>query len=282
MPTIHPTATVDPKATLADDVVVGPYCFIGPGVTIGQGTRLIAHVTVLGPTTIGCHNTIYPQAVLGGDPQDLSYRGEPTTLSVGDHNEIRECVTLHRGTLKDGGQTVLGDHNLIMAYCHLGHDCIVGSHIIMANSVQVAGHVHIEDHANISGSVGIHHFCTIGGFAYIGGMTRIVHDVPPYMVVEGNPSRVRKVNTTLLKRHGFDEETQERLKKAFRLLYARNGDGTFGSGTTVDILAFLETMYPQDAAIERLVQSIQRSTDGLHGRYREALRQPPATQPADV
>jgi UDP-N-acetylglucosamine acyltransferase len=271
MATIHPTSIVDSGAELAQDVTIGPFCHVGPKVRIGSGTRLMGHVCIYGRTTVGEGNTIWPQVTLGGDPQDLKFQGEDSQLVIGDHNDIRENVTIHKGTENDQALTQVGDHNLIMAYVHLGHDCIVGNHVVIANSVQLAGHIRIEDYAAIGGATAIHHFVTVGKYAYVGGMTRIVADVPPFMIVEGNPSRVRGVNLIGLKRHGFDESAEGRLKNAWRLLYRTSYDG-HSVGKMSDALAALTADYPDDACISMLVESIRRSGQGVHGRYREGLR----------
>lgn len=303
MSNIHPTATIEPGATIADDAIVGPYCHVGPKVTIGAGTHLKSHVAVTGRTTLGEHNVVWPFAVLGGDPQDLKFKGEDSELVIGDHNQIRESVTIQKGTANDDNITRVGSHNLIMCYVHVGHDCIIGDHIVIANNVQLAGHILMEDHANIGGATAVHHFVTISEYAYVGGMTRIVADVPPYMLVEGNPSRVRRVNSTLLTRSGFDDETIDALKKAFRQLYHKeniggngqgnggNGNGTNGGnggnapaentvGKSVEVLASLDIEYKDNKHIQHLVESIRRSQAGTHGRYREAHRKDnPFTNP---
>ncbi|MFW6032997.1 MAG: acyl-ACP--UDP-N-acetylglucosamine O-acyltransferase, partial [Phycisphaeraceae bacterium] len=260
-------SVIEPGAELADDVVVGPFCHVGPKVKIGPGTRLVSHIAIHGRTTIGSGNTIWPHTLLGGDPQDLKFAGEDSELIIGDHNDIRENVTIHRGTAVGGNVTRVGDHNLIMAYVHVGHDCLIGSHIVIANAVQLAGHILIEDHANIGGGAAVHHFVTICRYAFIGGMTRIVQDVPPFMVVEGIPARVRKVNTVLLKRHHFEDQHVAALKDAFRRL--------FGNGDTHSRARQLETLerdYPEDWCVRTLVDSLRKSGEGVYGRHREALR----------
>ncbi len=271
MPEIHPSSVIERGAELADDVYVGPFCHVGPRVCVGPGTRLIGHVTVLGRTTMGEGNVVWPGAVIGGDPQDLKFDGEDSELVIGDHNDIRECVTIHKGTANDRGLTRIGDANLIMAYTHVGHDCVLGDHTVIANAVQLAGHIAIEDHASIGGATAIHHFVTIGSYAYVGGMTRIVQDVPPFMIVEGNPSRVRGVNVIGLKRHRFSQETEARLKDAWRKLY-RNAHEQSGVGSTGAALAALEAAYPDDGHIAMLLDAVRRSAAGIHGRYREAHR----------
>jgi len=279
MPDIHPLAFVDPKAVLADDVRVGPFCSVGPKVVLGSGTRLMSHVAVMGRTTLGENNTVWPNAVLGGDPQDLKFQGEDSQLVIGSHNEIRESVTIHKGTANDHGLTQMGDHNLVMAYAHLGHDCVMGSHCVIANAVQFAGHAYIEDHVVVGGATAIHHFVTIGQHAFVGGMTRAISDAPPFMIAEGNPWAVRGVNSIGLSRRGFSPESIVNLKDAWKRLY-RRGSGT-AAGQTHSVLEDLEDAYPHDACILALVAHIRRSAQGTFGRYREKLRKDnPRTNPA--
>jgi UDP-N-acetylglucosamine acyltransferase len=270
MAQIHPSSVIEPGAQLADDVRVGPFCYVGPHVRIGAGTHLVSHVAVHGHTTLGKGNRLWSGAVLGAEPQDLKYKGEPAQLIVGDDNDLRECVTIHIGTENGGGVTTVGSSNLIMAYVHVGHDCYVGNHCIIANAVQLAGHIHILDHANIGGATAIHHYVTIGQYSFVGGMTRIVHDVPPFMLVEGNPSRVRGINQIGLARHRFSPESIDRLKDAFRRLYRNNDEP---GSNMADNLTALEQQFAGDECIQLLTQSIRNSTIGLHGRYREAARQ---------
>ncbi len=271
MPTIHPSSVIEPGAQLAVDVVVGPFCYVGPKVTLGPRTRLVSHVTILGRTTLGAGNVVWPQAVLGGDPQDLKFKGEDSQLIIGDGNEIRESATIHKGTANGGGVTRIGHRNLIMAYVHLGHDCIVADHCIIANAVQCAGHIHIHHHANIGGATAIHHFVTIGHYAYVGGLSRIVHDVPPFMVVEGNPQRVRGVNVIGLTRHGFTDLDKDHLKDAWRHIFRHNVENN-GVGATARAVTEVESRYPDDPHIAALLLAIRNTTAGTHGRYLEALR----------
>ncbi len=267
---IHSTAVVD-SPNVHPDAIIGPLCYVGPKATIGAGTRLVSHVSVLGRTTLGEHNTVWPGAVLGADPQDLKFKGEDAQLIVGDYNDIRECVTMHIGTENGGGVTRVGSHNLIMAYVHAGHDCIIGNHCIIANAVQLAGHIRVEDHANIGGATAVHHYVTIGQYSFIGGMTPVVRDVPPFMVVAGNPQRVRGVNTIGLERHRFPPETQERLKDAWRRLFKIAAEDN-GVGATNQALAELGSEYPDDECIHLLIQSVRNAAIGTYGRYREASR----------
>lgn len=270
---IHPTAVVEKGAQLAEGVAVGPFCYVGPKVRLGAGTRLIGHATVVGRTTLGEGNIVWPYATLGSDPQDLKFRGEDSELVVGDRNEIRENATLHKGTANGGGVTRVGSDNLIMVGVHVAHDCKVGSHVILANNVQLAGHIVVEDHAAIAGVSAVHHFVTVGRYAYVAGMTRVVRDVPPFMVVEGNPARVRKVNTTLLERAHFGDEAIERLKRAFRLLYASHDSETRTVGRTAEAVEQLEDEFPDDPNVALLLDHVRRSSDGVYGRHRESLRE---------
>ncbi|MEM8782008.1 MAG: acyl-ACP--UDP-N-acetylglucosamine O-acyltransferase [Planctomycetota bacterium] len=270
MPTIHPTAIVDPAASLADDVQVGPFCIVGPKVTLGAGCRLMSHIHIMGRTTAGEHNTFWPQCVIGAQPQDLKYQGEDTELLIGDHNDIRESVTMHPGTANDLGVTRVGSHNLIMAYAHVAHDCVLGDRIVIANGVQLAGHVCVKNHAVIGGVTAIHHMVTIGQHAFVGGMVRVSKDVPPFMVVEGNPARVRNLNTIGLKRRGFTDESIAHLRDAYRRLY-----GPMMRNKVVDteaVCADLTDAYPHDPHVATLVQALRDTAAGLHGRSRENTR----------
>jgi UDP-N-acetylglucosamine acyltransferase len=203
------------------DVVIGPYCVIGPKVSIGAGTFLHNHVTVQSLTTIGSQNTIYPYSVIGADPQDRKYHGEESVCIIGDRNSIREQVTIHRGTANGGGETRLGNDNLIMVAAHIAHDCWLGSDICIANQVMLAGHVRIEDGANIGGGAGVHHFATVGSCAFVGGLARITKDVPPFMIVEGNPAEVRAINTIAMMRRGYSPEHIEAVKSRLQTTLPR-------------------------------------------------------------
>ena len=222
---IHPTAVIHPGATLHPSVKVGPYAVIGEKVTIGPETVVGAHVVIDGHTEVGARNQIFPGAVIGIEPQDLKYDGSLSLVKIGNDNRIREYVTINRAT-RAGEATVVGDNNLLMAYVHVAHNCVIGNQVIIANAVSLAGHVEIESNAVIGGALGIHQFVRIGRFAMLGGMSRIDRDVPPYMVVEGNPCRVRGLNTVGLKRAGITEvgsgQIYRELKEAYRLLYRSN------------------------------------------------------------
>ncbi|KKZ13106.1 MAG: UDP-N-acetylglucosamine acyltransferase [Candidatus Synechococcus spongiarum SP3] len=201
-PKIHPTAVVDPEASLAPGVMVGPYAVIGAGVTIGPNCWIGPHAVLEGRLTMGRDNRVFPGACLGMVPQDLKYQGSDTEVCIGDCNTFREYVTVNRAT-EQGQMTQMGDGNLLMAYCHIAHNCILGNGIIMSNAVQVAGHVSIHDSAVIGGALGIHQFVQIGSLAMVGGMSRVDRDIPPYCMVEGHPARVRGLNKVGLQRSGL-------------------------------------------------------------------------------
>ena len=262
---IADTACVDPRAELADDVEIGPYCIVGPQVRIGRGTRLIGHVCLAGVTILGEHNLISPFAVIGGDPQDVSYQGMPTRVEIGDHNIIREGVTINRGSEKEDGITRLGNHNFLMATSHVAHDCKLGDRVTIANGSMLAGHVHVESHANISGGVAVHHYATIGSFSFVGGQSRIVHDVPRYMLVDGNPSRVRCINVVGLKRNGISAESIDALHEAHRLIYRAKMTAKHAA----EILDSHGHLLPE---VKHLLDFIQAQQDGKHGRARERFR----------
>ena len=218
---IHPTAVINSDATIHPTVRIEPYAVIGSQVSIGENTVIGSHVIIDGLTTIGKNNQIFPGAAIGLEPQDLKYRGANSQVIIGDRNRIREYVTINRAT-NEGEATVIGDDNLLMAYSHVGHNCVINNEVVIANSVAMAGHVCVESMATISGVLGIHQFVRVGRMAMVGGMSRISRDVPPYMTVEGNPARVRSLNSIGLKRRGVASEDIRQLKKAFRLLYLQH------------------------------------------------------------
>lgn len=216
---IHPTAIVSPEAELGADVIIGPYCRIGDRVTIGDGCRFDSHVIVEGPTAIGENNHFFPFGTIGLQPQDLKFRGEETFLKIGSHNVFREYVNIQRGTQGGGGHTVIGNHNFLMVYVHVAHDCFIGSHVIMANAATLAGHVTIEDHAAIGAFSGVHQFCRVGTHGYVGGYSVITKDVLPYSrTVSERNTQAFGVNTIGLERKGFTPEQIQKIKAAFRLL----------------------------------------------------------------
>ena len=200
---IHSTAIIHPKAEIGKNVEIGPLSVIDKNVRIGDGNIIKNNVTITGNTTLAGNNVIFPNAIVGSEPQDLKYYGEQTKLIIGSNNVIRECVTINTGTEVGGGETLIGNNNLFMSCSHIAHDCIIEDNVLIANGVLLGGHIKIERYAKLMGLAGIHPFVTIGQHSYVGGLTRIVQDVPPYMIVEGNPANGRKVNTIVLERAGF-------------------------------------------------------------------------------
>lgn len=256
---------VDPRAEIDDDVEVGPFCVIGPKVRIGRGTRLENGVTLMGDVTIGCRNHIYPGVVIGGEPQDTTYRGSDTKVVIGDDNIIRESVTINRASEKEEGVTRIGNHNFLMACSHVAHDCQLGDHIIIANGTLLGGHVHVHDHASLSGAVAVHHFATIGGYSFVAGVSAVRHDVPPFMLVEGYPARPRCINAVGLKRNNFPPHVIQSLHEAHRLLFRAK----VGLENAWEILRSNGQLVPQ---VNHLLGFIQGQHEGMHGRGRERRR----------
>ncbi len=250
---IHPTAVIDAAAQLDSSVSVGPYAVIGPQVRIGARTSIGAHCVIEGHTRIGADNRIFQFASLGAAPQDKKYAGEPTRLVIGDRNTIREFCTLNTGTVQDRGETTVGDDNWIMAYVHVAHDCVVGNQTILANNATLAGHVHVGDHAIIGGLTGIHQFCHVGAHAMAGFASHVSQDVPPFMMVDGNPLAVRGLNTEGLRRRGFSAARVAALKQAYRLLYRQ--------GLTLEAAL---------AALQALAQGLQQGADEGGGSASQA------------
>ena len=215
---IHPTAVIDPTAQIGENCEIGPYCVIGANVELGADCWLQHHVSLNGPSKVGRGNRFFPFSSIGQQTQDLKYAGEPTYLSIGDGNTFREFVTVHRGSAP-GSITRLGNGGNFLAYSHIAHDCIVGNNVIFSYNGTVAGHVEVGDHAVIGGLTAIHQFCRIGAYALTGGCSKIVQDVPPFMIADGNPAKVRSYNKVALERHGFSEETHRAIKEAYRLIY---------------------------------------------------------------
>jgi UDP-N-acetylglucosamine acyltransferase len=262
---IAATAVVDRAAQIADSVEIGPFCVIGPDVTIGAGTRLENNVTITGQTKIGRYNHIHPGVVIGGEPQDLSYRGSQTQVIIGDYNIIRESVTINRATEKEDGITSVGSHCYLMACSHVAHDCKVGDRVIIANGTLLGGHVHVHDYASLSGAVAVHHYTTIGSYSFLGGMSRVLHDVPPFMLVEGSPARPRCINLVALRRNNFPEDVIQALSNAHRLLYRSR----VGLDHAREILRQDGKLFPQ---VNQLLGFIQIQQEGRNGRGRELRR----------
>ena len=218
---IHPTAIIDSGAKVPASCTVGPYCVIGAGVEVGERCRLASHVVVEGPTKIGVDNSFFPFSAIGMAPQDISYRGEPTRLEIGDHNEIRECVTISRGTLKGGGVTRVGDHVLIMAYAHIGHDSVIGDHCMLVNGATLGGHVTVEEWAVVGALCPVHQYVRIGAHAYVGGGTTITQDVLPFsMTSAARNTHAYGMNKVGLERRGFSAERIRRIHHAYKTLLA--------------------------------------------------------------
>jgi UDP-N-acetylglucosamine acyltransferase len=255
-------ASIDHRAKIDEDVEIGPFCVIGPEVCIGRGTRLENNVTLMGNVTIGCDNHIYPNAVIGGEPQDISYGGSDTKVLIGDHNIIRECVTINRASEKEDGVTRIGDHNFLMACCHVAHDCQLGSHITIANGSLLAGHVHVHDFASLSGAVAVHHFATIGSYCFVAGVRALPPAVPPHTLVEGYPARPRCINAVGLKRNNFSPQVIQALAEAHRLLYRSK----VGLENAWEILRANGQLVPQ---VNHLLAFVQGQHEGQHGRGRE-------------
>ena len=260
MAQVHPTAIVDAKAELAASVSVGPYAVIGAQVRIDEGTSVGAHCTIEGPATIGRDNRIFQFASLGAAPQDMKYRGEPTELVIGDRNTIREFCTFNRGTAQDAGVTRIGDDNWVMAYVHIAHDVQLGHRTILANNATLAGHVHVGDWAIVGGLSGVHQFCHVGAHAMIGFQSHVSQDVPPYMMVSGNPLGVHGFNAEGLRRRGFSAERIVLVKSMHRLLYRK--------GLTLDqakseIEALKGTVADGDADVQLLLDFLAASTRGI-------------------
>lgn len=219
MSLIHPTALIDPSAQLAEDVQVGPYTIIGPQVSIGAGTIIGPHVVIKGPTTLGKRNRIFQFASVGEDCQDKKYAGEPTRLEMGDDNQVRESVTIHRGTTQDQGLTKIGNGNLFMAYSHVAHDCVVGNNCILANQATLAGHVTLGDFAILGGLSAVHQFSRIGAHAMCGGGSIILKDIPAFVMAGGHPAETHGINYEGLKRRGFSKEAMQALRRAYKLVF---------------------------------------------------------------
>lgn len=253
---IHDTAIISNKATIADDVEIGAYSIIGDDVEVGSGSRIGSHVVINGPTSIGVDNRIYQFSSIGDEPQDKKYAGEPTRLIIGDRNTIRECCTLSRGTVQGNNQTTIGDDNLIMAYVHIAHDCIVGSKCVMANNATLAGHVTLGDWVILGGFTGIHQFCKIGAHSFLGMFSSINRDVPAYTMISGQPAMPKGINSEGLKRRGFSAEQIKNIKNAYRIVY-RQGKKL---ADAIDEIASLTDDQPE---LGVFVESLRSSERGV-------------------
>ena len=252
---ISPLSVVHPNARIGSDCEIGPFCVIGGNVVLGKNCRLHSHVVLDGYTELGEGNEIFPFASIGLKTQDLKWKGGITRTKIGDHNTFREYVTIHSAT-SDGETTVVGSHNHILAYCHLAHNVVLGNHVIMSNVATLAGHVVVEDYAVIGGLAAVHQFCRIGKMSIIGGCSKVVQDVPPYMIADGNPAETRTINKVGLDRHGVPDETQNSLKQAYRIL--------FRSGLSIpNALVKIEQDLPSLPEVQHLLQFVRASERGI-------------------
>jgi len=252
---IHPTAVVHAHAQIGESCIVGPYCVIGENVVLGAGCKLHSHVVIDGHTIFGARNEIFPFASIGLQTQDLKWKGGITRVEIGDDNTFREYVTINRATA-EGGVTRIGSHNHILAYAHIAHDCTLADHIVMSNVATLAGHIVVEEHAVVGGLAAVHQFCRIGRMSIIGGCSKVVQDVPPFMLVDGNPAETRTINKVGLERNGVSEETQNALKQAYRIL--------FRDGLTVsNALDKIEADLPPSSELKHLVRFARNSERGL-------------------
>ena len=251
----HPSAIIHPGAKIGSDCEIGPYCVIGEHVTLGERCQLHSHVVIDGHTKLGAENEIFPFASIGLKTQDLKWKGGLTRTEIGDGNTFREYVTIHSAT-SNGEVTTVGSHNHILAYCHLAHNVTLGSHVIMSNVATLAGHVTVEDHAVIGGLAAVHQFCRIGKFSMIGGCSKVVQDVPPYMICDGNPAKTRTINKVGMERHGITEEAQTAMKQAYKIL--------FREGLAIpNALAKIEAELPPLPEILHLIQFVRASERGI-------------------
>jgi UDP-N-acetylglucosamine acyltransferase len=252
---IHSTAIIDPKAEIGAGTVVGPYCIIGADVVVGEDCWLQHHVTLQGPMRAGANNKFYAYCSIGQQTQDLKYAGEPTYLEISNENTFREFVTVNRSTKSDG-KTKIGSRGNFLAYSHIGHDCTVGDEVVFSNNGTLAGHVQIGDNAVMGGLTAVHQFCRIGRFAITGGCSKIVQDVPPFMIADGNPAEIRGVNFVGLERKNFSAERVKPIKEAFRLIYRSKYN-------TAQALEAIRKDLPQSEEIREIVEFIQKTERGI-------------------
>jgi UDP-N-acetylglucosamine acyltransferase len=252
---IAPTAVIHPDAQIGKGCAIGPYCVIGEHVVLGENCKLHSHIVIDGHTTLGENNEIFPFASIGLKSQDLKWKGGVTRTEIGSHNTFREYVTINSAT-GDGEVTTVGSHNHILAYCHIAHNVTLGNHVIMSNVATLAGHITVEDHVVIGGLAAVHQFCRLGKMAIIGGCSKVVQDVPPFMLADGNPAETRTINKIGLERNGVSEEAQACLKQAYKIL--------FRDGLTVsNALAKIESELPQSPELKHLVHFVRKSERGI-------------------
>ena len=263
MAKIHATAIIDEQASLGKDVEIGPFVVIEGNVTIGDRSVVMNHSSIHGNLKMGCDNIIHPGATIGGPPQDISYKGETTWVEIGDNNTFREYVTVNRATCKASGKTVIGNNNLIMAYCHIAHDCVIGNFNILPNGSMLGGHVIIGNHVHTGGLSGIHQYITLGDYCFAGFSSRIVKDIPPFIIVEGAPAEPRAINQIGLQRNGFSQDDIALLKKAFKILYV--SDALWSEKLTeLDSSSFADSKH-----VTYLKEFIIASSRGKNGRAQE-------------
>ena len=259
---IHSSAIVHPAAQISDGVKIGPYSVVGEHVSIGKSTSVGAHVIIEGYCSIGEDNTIFSSAVVGSSPQDLKFKGEKTFVKIGNRNTIREFVTINLGTSGGGGETLIGDDNLLMAYCHIAHDCILGNHIVMANGATLGGHVILEDRVIISGLTGVHHYVRVGCMTLLGGCSKLLVDIPPYCIADGHPAKVRGLNVIGLKRNNIPLERRNQLKSVYRILYK--------SGLNFSqALEKINGEVSQTPEVIHLTEFVKETSQGRMGRARQ-------------
>ena len=252
---IHPTAIVDGRAEIGAGTIVGPYCIVAADVILGADCWLQHHVTLAGPMTAGARNKFYAYCSIGQQTQDLKYQGEPTYLEIGDENTFREFVTVNRSTTAEG-KTRIGHRGNYLAYSHIGHDCMVGDWVVFSNNGTLAGHVQVGDHAIMGGLTAVHQFCRLGRYAITGGCSKIVQDVPPFMIADGNPAKVRGINVVGLERNGFAPETIKAIKEAFRLIYRSKYN-------TRQAIEAIQQELHASAEIAQILEFIQKSERGI-------------------
>jgi UDP-N-acetylglucosamine acyltransferase len=252
---IHPTAIIDPGAEIGSGTIVGPYCVIDRDVMVGADCWLQHHVTLCGPMRAGARNKFYSFCSIGQQTQDLKYQGEPTYLEVGDDNTFREFVTVNRSTTSEG-KTRIGDRGNFLAYSHIGHDCIVGNEVVFSNNGTLAGHVQVDDHAVMGGLTAVHQFCRIGRFAITGGCSKIVQDVPPFMIADGNPAKIRGINLVGMERKGVPPDTVKLIKEAFRIIYRSKYN-------TRQAMDAIRSELPATEDIQLIIDFIEKSERGI-------------------
>ncbi|WP_148863351.1 acyl-ACP--UDP-N-acetylglucosamine O-acyltransferase [Marinobacter fonticola] len=253
---VHPQAIVDPSAKLGKNVTVGPWSFVGPGVEIGDGTEVLSHVVIKGPTVVGRNNRIFQFCSIGEECQDKKYAGEPTTLVIGDNNVIRENCTIHRGTVQDRQETRIGSDNLLMAYVHVAHDCVVGDHTILANCATLAGHVTVGDWAILGGGTMVHQFCHIGAHSMSAGGSIVLKDIPAYVMASGQSASAHGLNAEGLKRRGFSREVIAELRRAYKVIY-RQGL------TLAQAIEALESDFGDIKEVQHMIETLRKAHRGI-------------------